>query len=141
MRRDYERLNNLGFFEKVELNPKPGPDPKKPWQVTLDWAVKEQRTGTAQIGAGYSGGPNGQGLTGTLSYSQNNINGTGNGAQVRFERGARVSDASISVTIPYLGDTPKSERYSSAARSSRRTRTTTIRSIRPRRRRRSCPIR
>ena len=112
LRRDYERLNNLGFFEKVELNPKPGPDPKKPWQVTLDWAVKEQRTGTAQIGAGYSGGPNGQGLTGTLSYSQNNINGTGNGAQIRFERGARVSSASLSATIPYLGDTPKSERYS-----------------------------
>jgi outer membrane protein assembly factor BamA len=112
LRRDYERLNNLGFFEKVELNPKPGPDPKKPWQVTLDWAVKEQRTGTAQIGAGYSGGPNGQGLTGTLSYSQNNINGTGNGAQIRFERGARVSDASISATIPYLGDTPTSQRYS-----------------------------
>jgi outer membrane protein assembly factor BamA len=112
LRRDYERLNNLGFFEKVELNPKPGPDPKKPWLVTLDWSVKEQRTGTAQIGAGYSGGPNGQGLTGTLSYSQNNINGTGNGAQIRFERGARVSDASISLTVPYLGDTPRSERYS-----------------------------
>jgi len=112
LRRDYERLNNLGFFEKVELNPKPGPDPKKPWQVTLDWTVKEQRTGTAQIGAGYSGGPNGQGLTGTLSYSQNNINGTGNGAQIRFERGARVSDASISATVPYLGDTPNSQRYS-----------------------------
>jgi outer membrane protein assembly factor BamA len=112
LRRDYERLNNLGFFEKVELNPKPGPDPKKPWQVTLDWAVKEQRSGTAQVGAGYSGGPNGQGLTGTLSFSQNNINGTGNGAQIRFERGARVSDASLSATIPYLGDTPKSEKYS-----------------------------
>jgi outer membrane protein assembly factor BamA len=69
LKRDYERLNNLGFFDKVELNPKPGPDPKKPYAVTLDWNVKEQRTGTAQIGAGYSGGPNGQGLTGTLSYA------------------------------------------------------------------------
>jgi hypothetical protein len=62
LRRDYERLNNLGFFEKVDLNPKPGPDPKKPYEVTLDWNVKEQRTGTAQVGAGYSGGPTGQGL-------------------------------------------------------------------------------
>jgi outer membrane protein assembly factor BamA len=115
LKRDYERLNNLGFFEKVELNPKPGPDPKKPYAITLDWAVKEQRTGTAQIGAGYSGGPNGQGLTGTLSYAENNINGTGNGAQIRFERGARVADASLSATIPYLGNTPKSERYSLGA--------------------------
>jgi outer membrane protein assembly factor BamA len=115
LRRDYERLNNLGFFEKVDLNPKPGPDPKKPYALTLDWNVKEQRTGTAQIGAGYSGGPTGQGLTGTVSYSQNNINGTGNAASVRVERGARVSDASISFTEPYLGNTPKSQLYSLGA--------------------------
>jgi len=115
LRRDYERLNNLGFFEKVELNPKPGPDPKKPYAITLDWNVKEQRTGTAQIGAGYSGGPNGQGLTGTLSYAENNINGTGNGAQIRFERGARVTDASLQFTIPYLGNTPRSQKYSVGA--------------------------
>jgi outer membrane protein assembly factor BamA len=115
LRRDYERLNNLGFFEKVDLNPKPGPDPKKPYALTLDWNVKEQRTGTAQVGAGYSGGPTGQGLTGTVSYSQNNINGTGNGASVRVERGARVSDASISYTEPYLGNTPRSQLYSLGA--------------------------
>ena len=115
LRRDYERLNNLGFFEKVDLNPKPGPDPKKPYALTLDWNVKEQRTGTAQVGAGYSGGPTGQGLTGTVSYSQNNINGTGNGASIRVERGARVSDASISYTEPYLGNTRKSQLYSLGA--------------------------
>jgi outer membrane protein assembly factor BamA len=112
LHRDYDRLNNLGFFEKVELNAKPGPDPKKPWETTLDWNVKEQRTGTAQIGAGYSGGPNGQGLTGTLSYSENNIGGNGNGASLRFERGARVADASLTMTIPYLGHTPRSQKYS-----------------------------
>jgi outer membrane protein assembly factor BamA len=115
LRRDYERLNNLGFFEKVDLNPKPGPDPKKPYALTLDWNVKEQRTGTAQVGAGYSGGPTGQGLTGTVSYSQNNINGTGNAASIRVERGARVSDGSISFTEPYLGNTRKSQLYSLGA--------------------------
>jgi outer membrane protein assembly factor BamA len=115
LRRDYERLNNLGFFEKVDLNPKPGPDPKKPYEVTLDWNVKEQRTGTAQIGAGYSGGPTGEGLTGTLSYSENNIGGSGNGASVRFERGSRVSDTQISYSVPYLGNTPTSEKYSVGA--------------------------
>lgn len=115
LRRDYERLNNLGFFEKVDLNPKPGPDPKKLYQVTLDWNVKEQRTGTAQIGAGYSGGPTGQGLTGTLSYSQNNINGTGNAASVRLERGSRISDAQLTYSIPYLGNTRASEKYSLGA--------------------------
>ncbi|MBC5802971.1 MAG: BamA/TamA family outer membrane protein [Candidatus Eremiobacteraeota bacterium] len=112
VRRDYERLNNLGFFEKVDIQQKPGPDPKKPYALTLDWNVKEQRTGTAQIGAGYSGGPTGQGLTGTLSYSQNNINGTGNGASIRLERGSRVSDGELSFSVPYLGNTRLSQLYS-----------------------------
>lgn len=112
IRRDYDRLNNLGFFEKVDLTPKPGPDPKRPALVTLDWSVKEQRTGQAQIGAGYSGGLTGTGLTGQISYTQNNINGTGNSGSIRLERGAQLSDASLSVAIPYLGNTEKSQKYS-----------------------------
>ncbi len=115
LRRDYERLNNTGFFSKVELTPKPGPDPKNPAVVTLNWQVTEQRTGTAQIGAGYSGGITGQGLTGTLSYSENNINGTGNGGSVRFERGARSYDAQASTNIPYVGKTKNSQKYSFGA--------------------------
>ncbi|MBC5829150.1 MAG: BamA/TamA family outer membrane protein [Candidatus Eremiobacteraeota bacterium] len=115
LRRDYERLNNTGFFSKVELTPKPGPDPKNPALVTLNWKVTEQRTGTAQIGAGYSGGITGQGLTGTLSYSENNINGTGNGGSVRFERGARSYDVQASSNIPYVGKTKNSQKYSFGA--------------------------
>jgi outer membrane protein assembly complex protein YaeT len=112
LRRDYDRLNNLGFFEKIELNSKPGPDPKKPAEVTLDWNMKEQRTGTAGVGAGYSGGVNGTGLTGYVTYAQSNINGSGNGASLKVERGARLADASLSVTIPYVGKTKKSQKYS-----------------------------
>jgi outer membrane protein assembly factor BamA len=115
LRRDYDRLNNLGFFEKIDFESKAGPDPKRPALITLNWQVKEQRTGTATLGAGYSGGITGTGLTGTLSYQENNINGTGNGAAIRFERGSRVSDASISGTIPYLGTTEKSQKYSLGA--------------------------
>ena len=114
LKRDYERLNNLGFFEKVDFAAKPGPDPKKPAFITVDWDVKEQRTGTATIGAGYSGGLTGTGLTGNLSYSENNINGTGNGASIRFERGARYGNAQVSLSIPYLGNTPKTQKYSLA---------------------------
>ncbi|MEA2689906.1 MAG: outer membrane protein insertion porin family, partial [Candidatus Eremiobacteraeota bacterium] len=115
LKRDYDRLNNLGFFEKIDFQAKPGPDPKRPGLVTLNWQVKEQRTGTATLGAGYSGGLTGTGLTGTLSYQQNNINGTGNGGSIRLERGTRVSDAQLSVTIPYVGKTEKSQRYSLGA--------------------------
>ena len=115
LRRDYDRLNNLGFFEKIDFQGKPGPDPKRPGLITVNWQVKEQRTGTATLGAGYSGGLTGTGLTGTLSYQQNNINGTGNGASIRLERGTRVSDAQISVTMPYVGKSEKSQRYSFGA--------------------------
>ncbi len=112
VRNDYNRLNNLGFFEKVDVSTNPGPDPKRPAYVTLHWSVKEQRTGTAQIGAGYSGGITGTGLTGNISYSQNNINGTGNGASIKLERGTQVSDAELSFAVPYLGNTEAWQKYS-----------------------------
>jgi outer membrane protein assembly factor BamA len=112
LKRDYQRLNNLGFFEKVDFAAKPGPDPKKPAFITVDWNVKEQRTGTATVGAGYSGGLTGTGLTGNVSYSENNINGTGDGSSIRVEKGARYGDAQLSFSIPYFGKTEKSQRYS-----------------------------
>ncbi len=112
LRRDYERINNLGFFDHVDLVPKPSPDTTRPQDVVLDWTVKEARTGTATIGAGYSGGLTGQGLTGNLGYSESNVNGTGNTAGVRFERGSRVSSVELNGVVPYLGNTPKSQKYS-----------------------------
>jgi outer membrane protein assembly factor BamA len=112
LRRDYERINNLGFFDKVDLVPKPGPDPAIASEVTLDWSVKEARTGTATIGAGYSGGLTGQGLTGNVGYSESNVNGTGNSSSVRFQRGSLVSDVELSASVPYLGDSPKAQKYS-----------------------------
>ncbi|HVA37565.1 MAG TPA: POTRA domain-containing protein [Candidatus Dormibacteraeota bacterium] len=115
LRRDYERLNNTGFFSKVDVSAKPGPDPSKPQDVTLVWKVTEERTGQAIAGVGYSGGANGEGLVGNIGYTQNNINGTGNGASVQFQRGARLSLISASVSVPYLGNTPKLEKYSFGA--------------------------
>lgn len=112
LKRDYERLNNLGYFSKVDFSAKPGPDPKRPAWITVNWNVKEQRTGTATIGAGYSGGLTGTGLTGQLSYSQNNINGTGNGANITFQKGARFGQAQLSFSIPYFGNSEKSQKYS-----------------------------
>ena len=91
VKRDYERLNSLGFFSKVEPDVKPGPDPKKPQHVTLVWHVTEQRTAQASVGFGYSGGLTGQGLYGTLGFSDSNLHGTGNSgvASVRERRAHR----------------------------------------------------
>lgn len=112
VKRDYERLNSMGFFSKVEPDIKPGPDTKKPQLVTLVWHVTEQRTASASVGFGYSGGLTGQGLYGTLGFSDNNLHGTGNSGSVQFEKGARTSVAQISLQVPYLGNTPQSQKYS-----------------------------
>ena len=118
VQRDLERLNNTQFFSKVDVNPKPCPDEmakKDPGCVVLDWVVVEQKTAQASIGAGYSGGITGQGLYGTIGYSDNNLHGTGNGASLQFERGSNSYVTQASVTIPYVGNSAKSQRYSFGA--------------------------
>ncbi len=112
VKRDYERLNALGFFSKVTPDVKEGPDPKKPQDVTLVWNVTEQRTASASVGFGYSGGITGQGLYGTLGYQDNNLHGTGNTASIQFQRGARTYQTQLQVQVPYLGNTPQSQKYS-----------------------------
>ncbi len=112
LRNDYERLNNLGFFEKIDYQGKPGPDPKRPGLITVTWMVKEQRTGSASVGAGYTGGSTGTGFTGNVSFGENNVNGTGDGLQLKLERGAQVKDGQLTATIPHLGSTERSQKYS-----------------------------
>ncbi len=118
VQRDVERLNNTGFFAKVDVNPKPCPEAmtkKDPGCVVLDWVVTEQKTAAASVGAGYSGGITGQGLYGTIGYSDNNLHGTGNAVSLQLERGARSYVTQAQVTIPYVGNTPQSQRYSLSA--------------------------
>jgi outer membrane protein assembly factor BamA len=111
IKRDYERLNALNFFSKVEPDVKPGPDPKKPQDVTLVWHVTEQRTASASVGFGYSGGLTGLGLYATLGFSDNNLHGTGNSAGIQFEEGARAGIAQLNLSIPYLSNTPQGQKY------------------------------
>jgi outer membrane protein insertion porin family len=118
VQRDLERLNNTGFFAKVDVNPKPCPEAmskKDPGCVVLDWVVTEQKTASASVGAGYSGGITGQGLYGTIGYQDTNLHGTGNGVSVQLERGSRSYVTQAQVTIPYVGNTPQSQRYSFSA--------------------------
>ena len=115
VKRDYERLNAMGFFSKVEPDIKPGPDPKKPQLVTLVWHVTEQRTAQASVGFGYSGGLTGQGLYGTLGFSDNNLHGTGNSGSVQFEKGARTGVAQISVVGSLSRATRRSRRSTALA--------------------------
>jgi outer membrane protein insertion porin family len=115
VQRDLERLNNTGFFSKVDVNPKPCPEEmtkKDPGCVTLQWIVTEQKTATASVGAGYSGGLTGQGLYGTIGYQDNNLHGTGNAVSLQLERGARSYVTQAQISIPYVGNTPQSQKWS-----------------------------
>jgi len=101
LKRDYELINSTQYFKSVDLSTKPFGD--KCGYVTLVWTVVEQRTGTASVGVSYGGGGQyGQGLSGNLGYSEANINGTGDGAQVSLQRGLHISDLSFSVSVPYI---------------------------------------
>jgi outer membrane protein assembly factor BamA len=115
IKRDYQRLNALNFFSKVEPDVKAGPDPKKPQDVTLVWHVTEQRTASASVGFGYSGGLTGLGLYATLGLSDNNLHGTGNSAGIQLEEGARTGIAQLTGSVPYLSNTPQGMKYTAGA--------------------------
>ena len=101
LRRDYEAINNTQYFKTVDLAVKPFGD--KCGFVTLVWTVVEQRTGTASVGLSYGGGGTyGQGLSGTISYSEANIDGTGNGGSISAQRGSHISDVNVGFTVPYI---------------------------------------
>src|SRR5207247_2034156 len=71
MQRSKQRLTNLGYFEKVEVNTAPGSDKTK---IIVNIDVTERPTGLFSIGGGYSSA---DGALGTVDLSQNNFLGRG----------------------------------------------------------------
>ena len=102
LQRDLERLNNLGYFKKVEPEIEPGSQAGK---VVLVLKVEEQKTGLASIGVGYAGGGSGAvrpGITGTLSYSDRNLWGEGKSASINLQQGANIGTYGISYYDPAI---------------------------------------
>ena len=85
--RSWQRLNNLGFFESVDIKPTPGEAPNA---VVLELDVKEKRTGTFGIGAGYS---TSDGFVGMVSIGDTNFRGTGDSVSLTYEFSGNSSDA------------------------------------------------
>lgn len=86
-RRSMERVYNLGFFEDVNVKMNPGVEPNA---VVMEIDVKEKRTGTFGLGAGYNAM---EGLVGVLSISERNYRGTGQSLYFAIEKSARYTDA------------------------------------------------
>lgn len=80
-RRSIERIQNLGFFEDVNMKLNPGREPNA---VEMEIDVVEQNTGTFGIGAGYSSA---DGFIGMITVGDKNLRGTGDSVMLRWEFG------------------------------------------------------
>jgi len=102
LKRDIDRLNRLGYFSRVNVDPEPGSEPGK---VVLVFKLKEQKTGMATIGVGYAGGGSSalrSGITGAVSYSEKNISGTGQAMGISWQRGVNIDNISASYSNPAI---------------------------------------
>ena len=86
-RRSMQRVYNLGFFEDVNVKMNPGVEPNA---VVMEIDVKEKRTGSFGIGAGYSSS---DGMVGTLSVSDTNFRGMGDTISLSYEMSGDDTDA------------------------------------------------
>jgi outer membrane protein insertion porin family len=99
LKRSYQRINNLNFFETVDIIPKPQYKEKV---VNLDVKVKERATGFLSIGGGYSSVDK---FIGTVDLTQGNLFGRGQYLNIKAELGGKGSLYQISFKDPYFLDT------------------------------------
>jgi outer membrane protein insertion porin family len=100
LKRSYERINNLQFFDTVEMVPKPKYEDKT---VDLDVKVKERPTGFLSVGGGYSSA---DGFIATADLTQGNLFGKGQYIKVKGELGGKSSFYELSFKDPFFLDTP-----------------------------------
>jgi outer membrane protein insertion porin family len=100
IKRSYERINNLNFFETVDLAPKPQPEEKV---VDIDVKVKERPTGFFSIGGGYSSVEQ---FIAMVELSQGNLFGRGQYIKLRAELGGRTTYYDLSFRDPWFLDKP-----------------------------------
>lgn len=97
LKRSFQRINNLNFFENAEIVPK---EVEKGW-VDLDVRVKEKSTGTFSVGGGYSSVER---IVGLVQVEQGNLFGTGNLLRVKTQIGKLSQNVTLTYRVPYLFD-------------------------------------
>ncbi|MGC1455265.1 MAG: outer membrane protein assembly factor BamA [Nitrospirota bacterium] len=100
LKRSYERINNLNFFESVELVPE-----RRKQEPILDFnvKVKEKLTGTFSIGGGYSSVDK---LMAIAEVTQGNLGGRGQLLKFKTQWGKVSQLFMLSFMEPYLFDIP-----------------------------------
>ncbi len=100
LKRSYDRLVNLNYFETVKFDPKPNPGTKT---VDLDVDVKEKSTGSFSVGAGYSTVDK---LVGTVDITEGNLFGRGQTVRAKAEVGSKLTTYELTFIEPWLFDKP-----------------------------------
>lgn len=100
LKRSYERINNLNFFEPVELTPKPRYEERL---LDIDIKVKEKPTGFLSVGGGYSSVDK---LIGVVDITQGNLFGKGQYIKLKGELGGKTSFYELSFRDPWFMDKP-----------------------------------
>ncbi len=103
-----KRLENLGYFEKVEINPQ---DTNVPNRKNMVISVQEKRTGNVTFGLGYS---TIESLLGFVELNQGNFDianppsftGAGQKFRFRLQLGIFMESAMLSFTEPWFMDQP-----------------------------------
>ncbi len=98
LKRSKARINNLGFFEAVDLTTSAGSDQN---HINIDVNVKERPTGTFSVGAGYSSV---DGVVGQGSITQENFLGRGWKLNLAASLGGDSTTYQIGLTDPYFLD-------------------------------------
>ncbi|MFQ3574302.1 MAG: outer membrane protein assembly factor BamA, partial [Thermodesulfovibrionales bacterium] len=100
LKRSYERLNNLQFFDPIEIVPKPNIETKV---MDIDIKVKEKPTGFLSVGGGYSSVDK---IIGMVDITQGNFLGKGYYLKAKGELGGLSSFYELSFRDPYFMDKP-----------------------------------
>ena len=99
LKRSKARINNLGFFEAVDVSTSPGSTEDR---MNVNVNVAERPTGTFSIGAGYSSV---DGVVGQGSITQENFLGRGLRLNLAGSIGSDSTTYQVGVTDPYFLDT------------------------------------
>ena len=97
MKLSFKRLNNMNYFETVEIVPKQ----IDPSTVDLDVKVKEKSTGTFSVGGGFSSLDK---LGLVADVTEGNLFGRGQLLKVRGQLGQRRTSGVVTFREPYLFD-------------------------------------
>lgn len=97
LKRSFQRLNNLNFFETVEILP----DKVSVDKVDLNVRVKEKPTGQFSLGGGFSSLDR---LMAIANITEGNIGGYGYMGRITGQLGQRRSLGSITLRNPYVND-------------------------------------